>query len=215
MRWENGDLVVDVDERTTPLGRRLRCRLVLHPEAPPAGGFALDPGGRHAWWPVAPHGRIEVAIDCPAIRFRGAGYHDANAGAVPLEESFSDWTWSRARVGPGRTAVAYDIRSVDGTATAYALDIDQKRGVRPMTGFDFTPLPSTAWHMARRIRTDPDARAEVMRNLEDTPFYARALIHSRIAGVPVTVMHETLSLTRMKRRWVQFLLGFRMATASS
>jgi carotenoid 1,2-hydratase len=50
----------------------------------------------------------------------------------------------------------------------------------------------------------------VVRTLVDAPFYARALLSTRIAGQAVTAVHESLNLDRFRSRWVQSLLPFRM-----
>jgi carotenoid 1,2-hydratase len=50
----------------------------------------------------------------------------------------------------------------------------------------------------------------VAETLVDAPFYARSVLNTRIAGQPVTAMHESLSLDRFSAGWVQALLPFRM-----
>jgi carotenoid 1,2-hydratase len=71
-------------------------------------------------------------------------------------------------------------------------------------------LPGTGWGIARGTRADDAARARVRRTLEDTPFYARSVLSSRLLGGEVTAVHESLSLDRFRTRWVQALLPFRM-----
>jgi carotenoid 1,2-hydratase len=46
--------------------------------------------------------------------------------------------------------------------------------------------------------------------LEDTPFYARAVLDARVCGEPVVAMHETLDVDRLATRAVQSMLPFRM-----
>ena len=65
------------------------------------------------------------------------------------------------------------------------------------------------WRMARSTRSD-DGAASIVRTLEDSPFYARSAVATRLRGAPVLAMHEALSLDRFSRRWVQTLLPFRM-----
>ena len=72
------------------------------------------------------------------------------------------------------------------------------------------PLPGTLWRVPRQTRSDAGAPADVLRTLEDTPFYNRSLIRASLGGQSVTAMHETLSLDRFASRWVQMLLPFRM-----
>ena len=47
-------------------------------------------------------------------------------------------------------------------------------------------------------------------SLEDTPFYARSLLTTRLLGATVPAMHESLCLDRFAARWVQAILPFRM-----
>jgi carotenoid 1,2-hydratase len=50
----------------------------------------------------------------------------------------------------------------------------------------------------------------VISTLEDTPFYARSVVRTRLLGEPVTAMHESLSLDRFSALWVQAMLPFRI-----
>ena len=209
------DLVVDIRERTSPFGRPLRGRVVLKPTAETRGGYALDASGEHAWWPIAPSARAFVELDEPFLRFSGCGYHDANAGDVPLEASFSRWSWSRAGIEPGRTIIHYDVRSKAGERRVHALDLDRHGDARDVTNLHVASLPTTAWALDREAVTESISPRDcalptVVRELEDTPFYARALVRSQLAGRRAVSMHETLSVERLERAWARFLLGFRM-----
>lgn len=216
MRWERDALVVDIDERTTPFGRPVRGSLLLRPEGSAgARAVTLDRAGQHRWWPVAPRARVEVELDEPKLRFRGHGYHDANAGAIPLEASFDTWSWARARTSRG-AVVTYDVREKDGfersLATRIAANGDASSVVVPYT----SPLPSTFWGIRRHARIDRrDTAPTLGRALEDGPFYARALVHTWLDGERVTAMHEVLSASRLARSWVRFLTGFRMGRTAA
>ena len=211
VRWEGDALVVDIDERTSPFGRPLRGTVTFRPRTAPCASFALDRGGLHAWWPVAPEGRIEVALERPALRFVGDGYHDANAGDVPLEASFARWTWSRARVAERRTRIAYAVVPRDPTAPPREIDFEvHNDSVQPLEGLTAAYLTPTRWRLDREARTDGSGDPRVLRELEDAPFYARALVETPLDGRRVLAVHETLSLERFERAWVLFLLQFRM-----
>jgi carotenoid 1,2-hydratase len=60
------------------------------------------------------------------------------------------------------------------------------------------------------MRADAGHPVTVAETLVDAPFYARSVLNMRIAGQPVTAMHESLSLDRFSAGWVQALLPFRM-----
>ena len=73
-------------------------------------------------------------------------------------------------------------------------------------------LQSTRWGISRSTRAERgDAR--VVRTLEDTPFYARSLLSTRLLDTSVVAVHESLSLDRFASRWVKVLLPFRMPRA--
>jgi carotenoid 1,2-hydratase len=50
----------------------------------------------------------------------------------------------------------------------------------------------------------------VIQTLEDTPFYARSMLSTRLFGEAVTAVHESLDLDRFRTAWVRALLPFRM-----
>lgn len=204
MRWQGDALVIDVDERRAPIGRRLRGRIRLTPEDVTDSCVALDPA--HSWWPVAPRARIEVDLD--GVSFRGHGYHDANAGDAALPSAFARWSWSRARMRRG-AFLAFDVVRPSGAVDERAFVETQGR-IEPIESLPCQPLAQTRWGLRRSVRGD---RARLVRRLEDTPFYARDLVASRVLGEDVTMMHETMSCERLAAPWVRFLLSFRTRRA--
>jgi carotenoid 1,2-hydratase len=53
----------------------------------------------------------------------------------------------------------------------------------------------------------------VRRTLEDTPFYARSVLQTRLLGQDAIAVHESLSLDRFRNPIVQAMLPFRMPRA--
>jgi carotenoid 1,2-hydratase len=210
LAWDGKALTARIDEIGMPIPRRVRGTLTIRPEIEPRRVFLLDRPGNHRWIPFAPRARIEVDLEEPALHWRGSAYLDGNAGDVPLERSFVDWTWSRADLAAG-TAVLYDINRRDGTAHSIAARFAPDGSVAPFAPPPAARLPTTGWRIARRTRTS--GHAGIVRTLEDTPFYARSLVESDILGERVRSMHESLSLDRFDSRWVQALLPFRMPRA--
>jgi carotenoid 1,2-hydratase len=190
LRWSNGSLVAELDERTTPFGRPVRGRVVLHPEARTDLELSLDAAGAHRWWPVAPLARVEVDLDEPRVRFRGHGYHDANAGDTPLEDAFDTWCWSRAR-GAGGALVAYDVREAGGPSRSFAACI------RPDGDLERLAFGARAARPRTRGGLERDVHVE-----------------TRLRGASVTAVHEVLSGERLRQRWVRFLAGFRVGRAA-
>ncbi|WP_372426745.1 carotenoid 1,2-hydratase [Salinarimonas chemoclinalis] len=211
MRWEGGALVVAFDERTMPVPGRLKGRVRLSPSGLTPQIFGLDAGARHMWWPIAPASRAEVTLEHPGVSFSGDAYFDMNFGARPLEADFDWWNWSRAPGSRG-ACVLYDVVRLDGSRQVLALDIGRDGTVRDLATPPLAHLPPGAiWRMPRETRTEPGAAPpRVLKTFEDTPFYTRSEIATRLLGEDVRAMHESLSMPRFTKPWVQMLLPFRM-----
>ncbi len=207
MRWDDGTLVIDIDEVTVPLPSRLRGQVRLTPSAFCAHERRLDPDGQHVWRPVAPVARVEARFDAPRLAWSGVGYHDSNWGSVPLEESFESWVWSRAAT-PRGTSIIYDTVLKGGAESAFAIDIAADgavtdRAVPPRVG-----MPTTFWRMRRHSRAADGLSITSL--LEDSPFYARTLLRTQIDGAEANAFHESLSLARFRNPVVQLMLPFKM-----
>jgi carotenoid 1,2-hydratase len=209
LRWDGGRLVLELSERTSPLPGSIVGRVTVHVEASTTDEVSLDREGLHRWWPAAPVARLEVELRAPALRFSGHGYFDGNAGAVPLESTFENWGWSRARVGGG-ALITYDVQPSNGPAESLALRIARDGSLVALPKTVAVELPRTAWRLERTARVDPGGRAALVRSLEDGPFYARSLISTELDGERVLAMHETLAAHRLARRWVRFCTKYRM-----
>jgi carotenoid 1,2-hydratase len=213
MWWEGGALVIDLDEVTAPLGTRIAGRVRIYPEERDGTPLSLDAEGKHCWWPIVPAARAEVELTHPRLRFRGAAYHDANAGDEPLERAFTGWTWSRV-AGRDRAVVTYDVRRRDGGRRLISRSFERGGRIHDEVPVVERSLPQTRWGLDRRIQVGPGSSPELLRTLEDTPFYSRSLVRASYLGDSAVGTHETLSLGRFASRWVQFLLPFRMRRAS-
>lgn len=202
------ELTISLDETCVPFPFRLRGTIRLRPEIMGGQDYHIDPAGRHVWRPVMPSARIEVEMSDPALSWTGHGYIDHNRGAAPLEEDFAHWTWARFPLRDGN-AIVYDTVPRTGPPVSLALRYNNNGEVE---GFDPpTPiaLARTGWRMTREVRSEiqDDTAA---RTLEDTPFYARSVVTSRLLGERATGMHECLSLDRFRSPWIQAMLPFRM-----
>lgn len=207
--WDGTTLTIRLDEVTAPIPSRVRGTVRVRPNGITGGPFTLDAHGAHRWWPMAPSSRVEVALDRPSLRWAGTAYFDTNHGDTPLEEAFASWTWCRADLKHG-SAILYDVRRRDGSGQNLSLRFDPdgtRRDIRPPPA---AALPPTRlWRMPRTTRSD-DARAEVVRTFEDTPFYARSLLRATLDGEAVRPVHESLSLDRLTNPLVRLMLPFRM-----
>ncbi len=210
VHWDGTRLSVEIDEKAPITSAPLRGTVTLEPEI--VTDFVSDFGteGRHRWSPVAPRAHVEVRLDNPALAWNGAGYFDMNRGVEPIEDGFSYWNWSRACLHR-KAAVLYDVIRQGGENASMGLEIAADGKVTPVDVPERCTLTSTRyWKMPRETRCDEGHSARIAKTFEDTPFYSRSMLETRLLGEPVNAMHESLSLDRFRKRWVQTLLRFRM-----
>ncbi|MGD1982422.1 MAG: carotenoid 1,2-hydratase [Chromatiaceae bacterium] len=214
--WNGRWLDIAIDEVTVPVPRRLRGNIRVHPTVINPLDFELDRTTGHVWWPIAPRSRVEVDMRSPALRWRGDGYLDANWGPEPLEARFERWDWSRGMLADGRCAVLYNRTERSHDSESLALLFDPLGNVETFDAPGNQRLPDTPiWRIPRGTQAEEGFRPTVDKTLEDTPFYARSIINTRLLGEPLTAIHESLSLDRFDSRWVQTLLPFRMPRVRS
>jgi carotenoid 1,2-hydratase len=210
LRWDGTALEIDISETCMPVPSKIRGTVRVIPEAVTAGPFNLDMKGRHRWWPISPRCRVEVALSSPDLNWNGAGYFDTNAGDEALEDAFTTWDWCRGNTDRG-ASILYNVERRGGPPLALALEVDRTGAVERFDPLPVATLPATRWwRIGRQTRADAGHPVTVAETLVDAPFYARSVLNTRIAGQPVTAMHESLSLDRFSAGWVQALLPFRM-----
>ena len=209
--WTGQHLQIDLDEVCVPIPRRIRGAVRLYPNALSNFSSVLDDAGRHRWGPIAPCARIEVDLQSPAMTWCGSAYLDCNEGDEPVSRSFKAWDWSRAQLADGSTAVIYDVRQTNGSqrviAERFATD---GSSVAFESGPVRQDMGSTLWNIRRGIRSDEGTPTQIIETLEDTPFYARSLLKTRLFGESVTAVHETLQPQRLSSLPVRAMLPWRM-----
>lgn len=206
--WDGVSLEIKIDERCMPEQRRLRGTIRVTTPGLIDHEVMLDGQGRHHWRPLAPKARVHVELESPGLEWSGTAYFDSNHGAEPLEKGFSAWSWSRALHG-NDVLVLYDAVRRDGTKLAVAR-LFGADGVKDVVAPPQVDLKPGLWGVRRPTRCDPGARPTLVRRLEDAPFYTRSEIRTVFLGREAHGVHESLDLDRFIRRWVQFLLPFRM-----
>ncbi len=215
MHWDGQALVVDIDEVTVPIPRRLRGRVRLMPQGLCSFNAALDAQGRHRWGPIAPCARIEVEFDKPGLSWKGHAYLDSNEGDEPIDAPFHDWDWSRARMADGSTAVIYDVRAKSGEDRVIAQRFAPEGTATPFEAADRQGLPRSLWGLRRGIRSEPAGPpATLTKTLEDTPFYVRSTLEATLLGERVTAIHESLDVPRVVSLPVRLMLPWRMPRRS-
>ena len=204
----DGSLLITIDERAAPIPRRLRGTIHLTPTAIFDRTYTLDDNHRHGWTPLAPCAQVSLNFTHPKLAWQGNAYLDSNAGTAPLEADFTRWDWSRATLPDGSTIVLYDATRANGSRLALARHFHPDGTVNSLPMPPRAPLPRGLWRMPRA--THSETTAHILKNLEDSPFYTRALVQTHLLGQPVAAFQESLSLTRFGQRWVQALLPYRM-----
>jgi carotenoid 1,2-hydratase len=208
VRWQDGALIVDIDEIAVPLPRRIRGRLIVQPKVINERSFAIDRAGRHVWQPIAPSARVAVALEHPKLQWQGAAYVDCNHGSEPLEAAFQSWSWMRT-IEPERTRIFYDRICADGSEHPLGLDFTAT-GTREIAGPPSVALQRAFWGIDRIVRSQSQAATSIIATWEDGPFYARSLVAVQLDGEVYRAVHETVSLTRFRSPIVQAMLPFRM-----
>lgn len=212
-RWEDGQLVIALDERAASLWSRRRVRGTVRVsfEASPKVSFSIDPDGRHRWWPIAPVARAIVQLDEPNLRFAGSAYLDSNFGEEPLADGFARWHWSRSESDEGKAIVLYDAVPRRGAPyeRSLAFESDGSWGYADAS-LESQPLGRGFWGVDRETRADAGANPRVLRAFEDAPFYTRELIETTIEGRRLQAVHESIDFDRWRKPVVRAMLPFRI-----
>ncbi|MEO1293183.1 MAG: carotenoid 1,2-hydratase [Pseudomonadota bacterium] len=209
LHWDGQDLVIDVDEITTPVLGRMRGRIRLSPEGMTDREVVLDAEGRHIWRPFAPVARISVDLDRRGWTWDGHGYFDANFGTASLEEDFSYWTWARLPKGDGCVAF-YDAERRKGGTLSAALAFAPDGAVREIEAPPLRPMSRNLWTVRRVCRADPGSTPRVSLPMLDAPFYSRACIEAEIDGERCRGVYEALDLNRFRSPLLKPMLALRV-----
>lgn len=205
MTFDGRYLKVVIDERSAPMRLPIRGTVSVDLRDKTDTCYGLHSGGQHRWWPIAPATKVDVDLEVPDLKWSGGAYMDTNGGTVPLEETFSDWHWSRADLG-NNCRIVYEAHARDGESCLMTLFGNGRSGLAsehsaPRRDLSIGPV----WRVKRPARSHQGFT--VKKTLEDTPFYTRSHLHDASGN---SVMHESLDLDRFASSWVQRLLPFRM-----
>ncbi|WP_428374635.1 hypothetical protein [Lichenicoccus sp.] len=146
------------------------------------------------------------------MHWTGDGYLDSNDGDGPLGATFRRWDWCRAPLSQDRTAILYDATDRSGETRELALQVDRSGRATPFEAAAQVRLPRTRWRLPRHTRSDATG-AHIARTLQDSPFYARSVLHTNLLGEPTSAMHESLDLDRFAAPLTQAMLPFRIPRA--
>lgn len=207
LSWDGNALTIDLDEIAVPFPKRVRGQVRVTPAAITQPSYVLNADGAHRWWPIAPRARVEVTMRHPNMCWQGDGYFDMNQGDAPLEDGFRHWQWARGTTRHG-AAILYEGETRNGGRVDLAMTIDPSGAATPFTPPPLKQLPRGLWRVGRSVRSETDP--QLVRTLEDAPFYARSIVDATLQGERVTLMHESLALDRFRMPIVQAMLPFRM-----
>ncbi len=209
LRWDGQSLVIDINEVGVPFPHRVKGQVRVQPHRLFNFSTAIDTQGLHRWGPISPRARVEVNMLSPDQKWTGTGYLDSNEGDEPIDRSCREWDWSRSPLRDGSTAVIYDIlgKTADDDKLL-ALRFTPQGEVLPFVAPQRQSMPLTLWRLGRRMRSD--GVVHVAEQLEDTPFYQRALLHSHLLGESVQSFHESITMSRLVSPVVQAMLPWRM-----
>jgi len=210
LRWTGSCLEIDLDEWSVPIPQKVKGKIRVFPDQLFHYVTPLDTASRHHWGPIGPSGRVEVTLTDPALSWKGHAYLDSNEGTEPITRPFSEWDWSRANLRDKSVAVLYDIREKSGDERVLALRFKPDQTVESFEAPARQTLPKALWRVGRSIRSEGDTPARVRQTLEDTPFYVRSVLESRLLGEEVVSMHETLNIPRLDRLSTRLMLPWKM-----
>jgi carotenoid 1,2-hydratase len=104
--------------------------------------------------------------------------------------------------------VLYDVEPEQDHGRLLALRFQRDGQVTPFEAPPQHALPRTVWRIARRQRSD--SPPQIVEQLEDTPFYQRAMLRQQLLGETVISFHETLHVPCLVSPVVQAMLPWRM-----
>jgi len=213
VHWDGQALHIDIDEWSVPIPKRIKGRVSVYPEQLFNFSTPLDPRAHHHWGPIAPTSRVVVKLTHPEQSWSGHAYVDSNEGTEPIANAFTEWDWSRGHMSDGSCAVVYDCQFHEGNDHVLALRFLKNGEIKGFEAPQRKGMPKTAWGIPRRLRSE-DSLGKITQ-LEDTPFYQRAVVQNSLMGEEIKSFHETLNANRFATKWVQALLPWRMPRLSS
>jgi carotenoid 1,2-hydratase len=230
-------LIIELNEITVPYPRRVRGRIYVELAQQCEESYPLAQQGGHLWRPIAPSAKIRVELTDPPMQWEGRAYVDSNRGDAPLESAFREWTWTRTHevrddgTLDEATRVFYEVMTntgerrqisasfshdcAAGAAGTHGEPRENRESSRSIVSSS-APVPTshlldqTLWGITRSLPCDPERDCRVLKTVESAPFYARSIIETTLGGRVHRGMHESLSMARFEKRWVQCLLPFKM-----
>ncbi|MEM7722646.1 MAG: carotenoid 1,2-hydratase [Pseudomonadota bacterium] len=209
MVWRGDELVIEIDELSTPHAQKLVGEVVVKPVALTSVEMPLTEDGAHIWRPFAPKADIQVTLNRPGWTWTGHGYFDANFGTRALEADFSYWTWGRCPLADG-AACFYDAKRRDGSELAAAIGFCENGQPRAIEMPAKAKMRRPGWMVRRETRADAGYRPRQVKAMLDAPFYNRCAVQTQINGEETVGVFEALDLDRFRGPWLMPMLAVRV-----
>lgn len=209
MRWQNGSLIIEIDEKCWPHPGRLQGTVKITPEAVTRVELPLTPDGAHIWRPFAPISRIDVDLNREGWSWSGHGYFDANFGTRALEADFSYWTWGRYP-HRDRSVCFYDADRRDGSSLEVGALFDQNGQVEVIKSPPKRRMRRSLWTVRRETRADAGTQPKQVKSMLDAPFYCRSAVEIQFAGETTVGVHEALDLNRFASPFLKPMLAVKV-----
>lgn len=210
LSWQNGALVIDIDELAWPHMHRLKGRVTLRPAAITQVELPLTPDGSHVWRPFAPASTIEVDLNRPGWQWAGHGYFDANFGTRALETDFSYWTWGRFPLRGGGAMCFYDATLRNGPELGVGIHFGADGSASMVSPPPKARLARSKWLVRRETRADAGYRPRQVQAMLDAPFYCRSAVRTQINGEETVGVHEALDLNRFASPFLKPMLAVKV-----
>lgn len=203
-------LIFDIHERGMPFPNEVVGHVTVTMPYCNEASFELTQSGKHIWRPICLSAEVSVEFSKPKLSWSGHGYVDMNTGDEPLEKGFSYWDWSRIPMADGSTQIRYVTDPRGEERRELGLEFAPDGAHKTLQLDDALDLPQTPiWRIPRRAGKVNGAAPQIVKTLEDTPFYSRSLVsYPELGGR--TAMHESVSGDRLSNGVVKCLLPFRM-----
>lgn len=209
VRWENGKLVLSINEMSWPHCQKIKGDIIIEPSAMTKIEVPLKADGTHIWRPFAPTSAIKVRLNRQGWNWDGHGYFDANFGTAALEDDFDYWTWARLPHGDG-TVCFYDVLDRQGQATEAAIRFDDLGNASFFEAPPKQDMRRSLWLLKREARGDNGFRPRQVKQMLDAPFYCRSAIEADIEGERVVGVHEALDLRRFASAFLKPMLAVKV-----
>ncbi len=209
--WNGSYLEFKIQEYTVPLPSKVSGVVRVHPHYINTNNYFLEDSQKHAWCPIAPCSHVEVEMQRPNFQWHATGYFDSNWGAEPLENGFRSWNWSCTKMNEEERVIQYHTVNRNNTNTDLGFHFASDGKITAREQQIAKILPETKiWRVPRKAYVEDDRNVNVLKTLEDTPFYSRSVLNSETQDKSILTIHESLELDRFKKPLTQFMLPFRM-----